>query len=70
MLYFQVKILGGDMEDLHKYVDPCILPIEYGGNRPTWPCDEIVKRVVDNEQYFNYNRKFGYPKKDSQKFTG
>lgn len=37
------------MENLHEYVYPCILSIEYDGNRQTWPCDEIVS-VVDNGQ--------------------
>lgn len=58
------------MKDLHQYVDPSILPAEYGGKMPTWPCDDIVQRVLDKEQYFNYNRKFGYQKKDSQKLSG
>lgn len=61
----RVKILGSNMKDLHQYVDPSILPEEYGGHL-TWNSDEIVKRVLDKEEYFNYNRKFGYQVKDSQ----
>lgn len=65
----RVKILSSDMTVLHQYVDPSILPKEYGGNMPTWSCDDIVKRVLDKEQYFNYNRKFGYQVKESRKLS-
>lgn len=49
------------MKDLHQYVDPSILPGEYGGRMPAWGCEDIAQRVLDKEDYFNYNRKFGYP---------
>ncbi|XP_054714805.1 retinaldehyde-binding protein 1-like [Uloborus diversus] len=60
----RVKILGGDMKVLHQFFDPAILPVEFGGVQPPSDCEEIVEKVLKKEQYFNYNRKFGYQPKD------
>ncbi|CAL1275145.1 unnamed protein product [Larinioides sclopetarius] len=48
------------MEELHEYFDPSILPKEYGGTLPNSLTKEIVKRVLDKEQYFKLNSKFGF----------
>ncbi|XP_035233715.1 retinaldehyde-binding protein 1-like [Stegodyphus dumicola] len=63
----RVKILSTDMKELHQFVDPSILPIEYGGVMPPSDCQEMAQMVLDKEQYFNFNRKFGFPAKENHK---
>ncbi|GFR05344.1 alpha-tocopherol transfer protein-like [Trichonephila clavata] len=54
----RVQILGSDMTELHKFIDPCILPVEYGGKFVE--SKEIAQRVFDKEQAVKYNSKFGF----------
>jgi len=54
----RVLILGSKMTELHQYIDPSILPQEYGGDLPPLNCDDILEKILGQEQ-FN-NRKFGY----------
>ncbi|XP_071042082.1 retinaldehyde-binding protein 1 [Parasteatoda tepidariorum] len=64
----RILIMSSDMAELHKHVDPSILPKEYGGVMPASDATEMAERVLTNEPYFNYNRKFGYDPNDYEKF--
>ncbi|GBM91353.1 Clavesin-1, partial [Araneus ventricosus] len=57
----RIKIFGTDMSVLHQYLEPAILPTEYGGVITTPENVEMAPRVLDQEQYVKYNLKFGYP---------
>lgn len=52
--------MGSDINQLHQYIDPAILPAEYNGTMAVPETQEVAKGVLDKESYFNYNRKFGY----------
>ncbi|GIY60291.1 clavesin-1 [Caerostris darwini] len=56
----RIAIMGSDMSVLHQYLDPSILPVEYGGPI-TAPEDKgIAQKIIDKEHIVKYNNKFGY----------
>ncbi|KAG8193258.1 hypothetical protein JTE90_027002 [Oedothorax gibbosus] len=58
----RVKILGSDINEMHKYLDPAILPPEYNGTMTIPETQQVTQGLLDKEGYFNYNSKFGYNK--------
>ncbi|XP_054715227.1 alpha-tocopherol transfer protein-like [Uloborus diversus] len=56
----RVQLFGSDMSDLHQFLDPAILPQEYGGKLPSCDSDKTAQLVLDREEYFKYIRQFGY----------
>ncbi|XP_055945263.1 alpha-tocopherol transfer protein-like [Argiope bruennichi] len=57
----RIKIFGTDMTVLHQFLEPAILPTEYGGIITTPENVEMAQRVLDQEQYVKFNLKFGFP---------
>jgi hypothetical protein len=43
---------GADMESLHRYISPSILPAEFGGEQPPFDNTSMVLQLHNLEQYF------------------
>ncbi|XP_054715014.1 alpha-tocopherol transfer protein-like [Uloborus diversus] len=65
----RVHFLGSDMKDLHQFLDPAILPQEYGGKLPSRDYQKFVQLVRDREDYTNYVRQFGFVKTEETEVT-
>ncbi|XP_062705817.1 alpha-tocopherol transfer protein-like [Aedes albopictus] len=48
----RIHLHGNNLNSLHKYVSKDVLPVEYGGNQPTFDNTEWRTAILDNEQYF------------------
>lgn len=56
---------GSNMEALHKEFDPKYLPLEFGGELPSFDCTEQNQRLLDNEDFFIQNEKYWNEDKSS-----
>lgn len=61
----QVKFLGSDMTELYQYVNPSILPKDYGGSLDEDRCN-TAQFILDNLPYLEYERSFGFTKSCAQ----
>ena len=50
MFVSQIHFHGSDWSSLHKFVDPEVLPAEYGGRKPEVDYAKMQKYVFDNEE--------------------
>lgn len=53
----------GDMKSLHKFIDPEILPVEYGGSRPSIDYEMAAAKYLDpNQERLSELLSYGYKK--------
>ncbi|XP_054714912.1 clavesin-2-like isoform X3 [Uloborus diversus] len=65
-----VQLIGSDMNELHQFLDPAILPQEYGGKLPSLDFHKFSRIVHDREEYINYIRQFDFTKTEkTEKYT-
>ncbi|XP_054714911.1 alpha-tocopherol transfer protein-like isoform X2 [Uloborus diversus] len=66
----RVQLIGSDMNELHQFLDPAILPQEYGGKLPSLDFHKFSRIVHDREEYINYIRQFDFTKTEkTEKYT-
>lgn len=48
------------MTALHKYIHPSVLPQEYGGELPPSDCTEIVDKLLESDEEWKKDMKYGF----------
>jgi len=48
----RIRFHGADLDSLHKYISPSILPEEYGGEQPPFDNSDMVQEINQMEDYF------------------
>lgn len=51
---------GDNLESLHQYVSPNVLPREFGGTQGTFENENFYKSLLDSEEEFIQRNKYGY----------
>lgn len=56
----RIFLHGSDMNTLHAFLDPAILPSEYGGTNGPFNNKQWKRSLLDDEQYYKDQNKYGY----------
>ena len=57
LLIFQCVLLGSDIDELHQYVNPVLLPKRLKGTLEEEECD-MTNHILNNLPYLRYERSF------------
>ncbi|XP_054715642.1 clavesin-2-like [Uloborus diversus] len=56
----RIMVFGTNMELLHKYLHPAILPVEYGGLLPPSDCTDTVEKLLETDTEWLKDRRYGF----------